>query len=184
MERQLQARILSWRVGRAVRTGRGLAGGCVAMLLVIEAFRLHSLPPGNTTFASPCIPYTLRLPRAWRVEPVPMPDCGAPVLFDEYHLTVQGQQLSLSIQAVSLVDGRFMNLIGLPQSAGSVTRHGGGGQVYASLLQRQNGVTIADGAFNRPPLSYLMTVESDGAVDPEPVLIQAMDGWGDRAAGN
>lgn len=184
MERQLQARILSWRVGRAVRTGRGLVIGCVVLLLIAGAFRIRDLSPGTTVFTSPCIPYTLRLPRTWHVQPVAMPDCGAPVLFDEYHLTVQGQQLSLSVQAVSLVDGRFMNLIGLPQSAGSVTRHGGGGQVYATLLQRENGVTIADGAFNRPPLSYLMTVESDGEVNPEPVLIQAMAGWGDRATGN
>jgi hypothetical protein len=51
------------------------------------------------------MPYTMRLPRVWRVQPVPMPNCGSPVLFDEYHLLVQGEQLTLSVQAVSLANG-------------------------------------------------------------------------------
>ena len=112
-----------------------------------------------------------------------MPNCGAPVLFDEYHILVQGQQLTLSVQAVPLEGGRFTNLLTLPHSVFSVTRHGGGGQVYASLLERDNGITTADAAFTRPPLSFLVTVESDGAVNPQPVLIRAMDGWGDRPGG-
>ncbi|MGI8913667.1 MAG: hypothetical protein ACR2JY_07760 [Chloroflexota bacterium] len=180
MERQLQVRILSWRAGRAARSGRGALLGLLAMLLAVSIVTVHRLAPGGSTFRSACIPYTVRLPRVWRVQPVPMPDCGEPVLFDEYHMLVQGQQLTLTVQAVPLEGGRFMNLIGLPQSVGSVTRHGGGGQVYASLLEQHNGVTVADASFNRPPLSFLMTVESDGNVNPEPVLIQAMAGWGDN----
>lgn len=180
MERQLQVRILTWRAQRAVRGGPGLLLALMAILLLTAAVNLPQLLPSTTTFRSACIPYTLRLPTVWRVQPVPMPACGAPVLFDEYHLQAQGQQLTLSVQAVRLEGGRFTNLLALPHSVFSVTRHGGGGQVYASLLERDNGITTADAAFTRPPLSYLVTVESDGTVNPQPVLIRAMDGWGDR----
>jgi hypothetical protein len=50
------------------------------------------------------MPYTMRLPRVWRVQPVPMPNCGSHVPFDEYHLLVQGEQLTLSVQAVSVAN--------------------------------------------------------------------------------
>lgn len=183
MERQLQARILSWRAQRAARTGPGLLLVLGSILLLAAVVNLPRLLPATTTVRSACIPYALRLPSAWRVQPVPMPACGAPVLFDEYHLQVQGQRLTLSVQAVPLEGGRFTNLLILPHSVFSVTRHGGGGQVYSSLLERYNGITTADAAFTRPPLSYLVTVESDGAVNPQPVLIRAMAGWGDRPGG-
>lgn len=183
MERQLQVRILSWRAQRAALTRRGLTIAGVVVLCIAAIVSVSRLMPGYTMFTSNCIPYTLSLPRAWQVQPVPMPDCGAPVLFDEYHVLVQGQQLTLSVQAVPLEGGRFMNLLTLPHSVFSVTRHGGGGQIYASLLERENGITTADAAFTRPPLSYLVTVESDGAVNPQPALIRAMDGWGDRPGG-
>jgi hypothetical protein len=183
MERQLRVRLLSWRIGRAVHGRRGALFGLAVLALLACAIEAPRLPEGTRLYASACIPYTLQLPSAWRAQPVPMPDCGAPVLFDEYHLFVDREQLTLTVQAVSLAGGRFANLIGLPQSAGSVTRHGGGGQVYASLLERRDGVTIADASFTRPPLSYLMTIESDGRVNPEPVLIQAMAGWSPPAGG-
>ena len=184
MERQLQVRILSWRVRRAARTGRGRVLAPIVILMIAAAISVPRLVPGNTTFTSACIPYTLSLPRAWRAQPVPMPNCGAPVLFDEYHIRVQGEQLTLSVQAVPLEGGRFMNLLTLPHSISAVTRHGGDGQVYASLLERGNGITTADAAFTRPPLSYLVTVESVGNVNPQPVLIRAMAGWSDRVSGN
>ena len=183
MERQLQIRLLSWRAQRAALTRRGLALAGGVVLCIAAIVSVSHLAPGSATFTSACIPYTLRLPRAWQVQPVPMPNCGAPVLFDEYHILVQGQQLTLSVQAVPLEGGRFMNLLTLPHSVFSVTRHGGGGQVYASLLERENGITTADAAFSRASLSYLITVESDGAVNPQPALIRTMDGWGDRLGG-
>ncbi|HEV7216333.1 MAG TPA: hypothetical protein VGP33_14545 [Chloroflexota bacterium] len=183
MERQLQVRILSWRAQRAALTRRGLALVGSVVLCIAAIISVSHQTPASTTFSSNCIPYTLHLPRAWRAQSVPMPDCGAPVLFDEFHLFLQGEQLTLSVQAVTLQSQRLMNLLALPRSYGSVTRYGGGGQLYVSLLERQNGITIADAAFTRAQLSYLVTVESAGTVNPEPVLIRAMDGWGDRPRG-
>jgi hypothetical protein len=184
MGRQLQLRILSWRAGRVARRRRGsLVFGLIA-LLVAGIVVVPRLPVGSRTFASACIPYTVRLPRAWRVQPVPMPGCGSPVLFDEYHLQVQGEQLTLSVQAVPLANGRYPDLSSRPQAVGGVRRRGGDGQIYSAYLEQDNGAMTANASFNRPPLDYQVTVESDGLVNPEPTLIQVMDGWSTTPAPN
>lgn len=177
MERQLQLRMLSWRAGRAARRKRGSLLIALILLLVAGMVVAPRLALGSQTFTSACIPYTLRLPRAWRVQPVPMPDCGSPVLFDEYHCQVQGEQLTLSVQAVPLANGRYPDLSSRPQAVGGIRRRGGDGQVYSAYLEQDNGAMTANASFNHPPLDFQVTVESDGLVDPEQTLIQVMEGW-------
>jgi hypothetical protein len=177
MERQLQLRILSWRAGRVVRRRRGAPLIALILLLVGGMVVAPRLALGSQTFTSSCIPYTVRLPRVWRVQPVPMPGCGSPVLFDEYRLQVQGEQLTLSVQAVPLANGRYPDLSTRPQAVGGVRRRGGDGQIYSAYLEQDNGAMTANASFNRPPLDYQVTVESDGLVDPERALIQVMNGW-------
>lgn len=183
MEHHLRVRLLSWRLGRAIRTPLGaLVGIALAVLLAAGVVQRHAAV-SSTILRSPCMPYTLRVPLAWQAHRVPMADCGNPVLFDEYHLFIGGQQLALTVQAVSLASNRAQGLLVLPRSYGTVVEHATSGQTYTVLLEKRNGLLAADAAFTRANLSYFMTVESTENADPRAVLVRAMDGWTANATG-
>ena len=180
-ERQLLARLLWWRLHRSLRGWHSILFGLPLLILLGAGVRLQHSASAYTRVRSACMNYVLQLPAPWQVAPVRLPDCGGPVLVDQYQATVNGQRVTITVQAVPLDAGRAGGPRELPPPDATALRSRSG-LAYSAMAQEGSGIVVADAAFTRGQTSYFVAVESLRGLDPKPVLTAVMDGWNVPAA--
>lgn len=176
----LRSRLLLWRLRRSLRGPLGPAVVVPVLGLFLFATGLANGALGRTAFTSRCMPYVLRLPAAWQLQRVAAPDCGNPVLYDQFHLDVNGGRYTLNVEAVPLGSYKVMGEVDLPHF-GDV-QHSQSGQAYALLEEATDRAVQVRAAFSRTGLSYIVTVDGTQRATAELILTRVMDGWFENPA--
>lgn len=180
-EQRIRARLIWWRLQRSLRTGRATLLGLPLLLLLGAGVGFHHATAEFVTMRSACMTYVLRVPALWHMQPVKQLDCGGPVLVDQYQAVVNGQPVTVTVQAVPITAIRTGGPQELPSSDVTLMRSRSG-QAYSSLIRVGGGLAVADANFTNGQVSYFISVESVRGLDPKPVLTSFMDGWYQQAA--
>ena len=176
----LRRRLLLWRLRRTLVGPLGPVLLAAVAALVVLTWSIGSIGFGPREYRSTCLPYVLRLPASWQLEHVHAPDCGNPVLSDQFRLGADGERYTLTVEAASLSSGRLIGEADLSRFAN--VRRSRSGQAYALFEQPGETTLQVNAGFIRGGLSYLVTAEGAQRGAVEVVLARVMDGWYARGA--